>query len=347
VHFTFTEILRLKKRTVLYHFLFWAGIYLVWLLIFRSYSVTLARTVTVEFCYLLFITADFYAVSNLIIPQFLLKKRYALFVTATIAVIALSAWLRSLVAVEMNRYFFHVAAIDLRTLYFNSVINISLWVLLVVAAKMLAERKKTQQELELLEKDRVRNELDYLKAQINPHALFNSLNTVYGHIDKSNKAARNILLQFSELLRYQLYDCSAEKVRLEKEVEYIKNYVAFQRLRKDEKLIVDFEIENLSTGLNIAPFLLVVIIENAFKFVSSFSDRENKIIIKICAKQDILHCVVSNTKEFQQINVDSNSNGIGISNLKRRLSLLYEERHELTTTVEDTFYQTNLMIKLA
>jgi len=98
---------------------------------------------------------------------------------------------------------------------------------------------QTQQQLELLEKERVKNELDYLKAQINPHALFNSLNTIYGHIDKTNQVARNILLHFSELLRYQLYDCSAEKVILEKEVEYVTNYVAFQRLRKNENLVVN------------------------------------------------------------------------------------------------------------
>ena len=143
---------------------------------------------------------------------------------------------------------------------------------------------QTQQQLEFLEKERIKNELDYLKAQINPHALFNSLNTIYGHIDKSNQVARTILLQFSELLRYQLYDCGAEKVSLEKEIEYVKNYVAFQRLRKDEKLVVYLDIGTIEAGLKIAPLLLVVLIENAFKFVSNFSDKENKIVIKICTK---------------------------------------------------------------
>ena len=85
----------------------------------------------------------------------------------------------------------------------------------------------------------MKNELDYLKAQINPHALFDSLYTIYGHMDKTNQVARNILFHFSELLRYQLYDCSADKVILEKEVEYVTNYVAFQRLRKNENLVVN------------------------------------------------------------------------------------------------------------
>jgi len=252
---------------------------------------------TVEFCYLIFITADFYAINNLIVPQFLIKRRYAFFVLATVLIIALSAWLRALVAVQMNLHFFHSAPTDFGTLYLNSVINICLWVLLVTLAKMLIDRIQTQQQLDLLEKERIKNELDYLKAQINPHALLNSLNTIYGHIDKSNQTARNTLLQFSELLKYQLYECSVEKIDLEKEMEYLKNYIAFQRLRKDEKLFVELDIKTIEAGLKIAPLLVVVLIENAFKFVSCFSDKENKIHINIFTKEHLLHCTVINTKE--------------------------------------------------
>ena len=286
------EIIDLKRKTLLYHLLFWAGIYLLWVLIFRSYSVSITKTITIEFCYLIFITSDYYAISNFIIPRFLHKRKYALFVIATLFVIALSSWLRALVALQMNLHFFHPKTrIDFATLYLNSLVNISLWVLLIMIGKMLIDRMQTQQQLELLEKEKIANELNYLKAQINPHALFNSLNTVYGHIDKSNQAARNILLQFSELLRYQLYDCGVEKVSLEKEIEYIKNYVSFQRLRKDEKLIVNLCIGKIQAGLKIAPLLLIVLLENAFKFVSSYSDKENKIDIQIHSKANVLHCL--------------------------------------------------------
>jgi len=275
------------------------------------------------------------------------KRKYALFVSATVFVIAFSAWLRALVALQMNLHFFQTnTVIDFGTLYLNSVVNISLWVLLVTIGKMLIDRMQTQQQLELLEKERVKNELDYLKAQINPHALFNSLNTIYGHIDKTNQVARNILLHFSELLRYQLYDCSAEKVILEKEVEYVRNYVAFQRLRKSENLVVALEIENIEPGLNIAPLLLVVLIENAFKFVSNFSDKENKIAIKIFIAGTNLHSSFFNTKEVQQTASSANSNGIGLVNLKRRLELLYPLKYKLTTNMENDFYETNLTIDL-
>ena len=302
---------------------------------------------TVEFCYLIFITADYYAVNNFIVPHFLLTRKYVLFVFTTIIVITVSAWLRALIAYQMNLYFFHVTQIiDLPTLYLNSLINISLWVLLITIAKMIADRIKTQQQLELLGKERVKSELDYLKAQINPHALFNSLNTIYGHIDKTNKVARNVLLQFSGLLRYQLYDCGAEKVSLEKEIEYIKNYIDFQRLRKDENLRIDFQIEIDEPGLNIAPLLLVVLIENAFKFVSNFSDKENRICIKIYTKGKLLHSSFMNTKELLPAANIKNSSGIGIINLKRRLELLYNERYELRTDNNDDYYEAHLNIDL-
>lgn len=292
-------------------------------------------------------TADFYAINNFIVPHFLFKKKYLFFVSATVIIIAVSAWLRALVAVQMNVHFFHTTPIDFKTLYLNSVVNISLWVLLVTLAKMLIDRIQTQQQLELLEKERVRNELDYLKAQINPHALFNSLNTIYGHIDKSNQVARNILLQFSELLKYQLYECGAEKTDLEKEIAYIQNYVAFQRLRKDDKLIINVEVENITSGLKIAPLLIIVLIENAFKFVSSFPDKENKITIRIFTKENMLHCSVINTKEIQQSANNVNSGGIGIVNLKRRLDLLYPQKYALNMDNEPSFYETNLIINLA
>jgi LytS/YehU family sensor histidine kinase len=276
------------------------------------------------------------------------KRKYTLFIVATLFVIGFSSWLRALVALQMNLHFFRPKTIiDFGTLYLNSVVNISLWVLLVTMGKMLIDRMQTQQQLEFLEKERVKNELDFLKAQINPHALFNSLNTIYGHVEKTNQVARNILLQFSELLRYQLYDCSAEKVILEKEVEYVTNYVAFQRLRKSENLVVNLEIGNIESGLNIAPLLLVVLIENAFKFVSNFSGKENKIAIKIFITDTTLHSSFLNTKEVQQTAASANSNGIGIANLKRRLELLYPQKYKLTTNMENDFYETNLSIDLA
>ncbi len=288
----------MRSRKILFHILWWAAIYGLWVLLFRSYSVAITRTMTIEFCYLLFITADYYAINSFAVPRLLGRKKYSLFVGAVVVTIAVSAALRAWVALFMIRHYFLVGGeIDYAALYLRSFINISLWVLAVTLGRMLVERMQTQQQLEMLEKERIRSELDYLKAQINPHALFNSLNTIYGHIDKHNQVARNILLQFSELLRYQLYDCTAEKVCLQKEIAYIENYVAFQRLRKDERLIVNFKVGQIGQGLKIAPLMLVVLIENAFKFVSNFSDRPNRICIEIFTNGSVIYGSFLNTWE--------------------------------------------------
>lgn len=335
------------NKRIYYHLLFWAAIYLLWIFVFRNYSFSVTKTITVEFCYLLFITADFYIISYLLIPRLLLKRKYVLFFIAAIAVIALSSWLRALVAVQMNAHIFHVVQVPFPVLYFNSVFNIFIWVLLFVAGKTMIDRIQNQRQLELLENEKTMNELAFLKAQINPHALFNSLNTIYGHIDKNNQLARNTLLQFSELLRYQLYDCTSEKVNLGKEIEYIKNYVAFQQLRKDEHLIVNFETENIESSLTIAPLLLVVLIENAFKFVSNFSEKENRIIIRLNMKDSVLHSYVFNTMEKRPFVATTQSNGIGIVNLKRRLDLLYPDKFKFTVNGDTAFYEVNLSINLS
>jgi hypothetical protein len=336
-----------KTRTIFYHSLFWAGIYLLWVLLFRSYSVAITRTMTIEFCYLFFITADYYCITDLIVPKLLLREMHVAFVAAVFLLIAVSAGLRAILALNLNQYFFHPAAYnDYGALYLRSFVNISLWVLLVTLGKMLIDRMQTQQRMEALEKERVKNELDYLKAQINPHALFNSLNTIYGHIDKHNQVARNILLQFSELLRYQLYDCTAEKVSLQKELAYIQNYVAFQRLRKDERLVVHFKAGAIGQGLTIAPLMLVVLIENAFKFVSNFSDKQNKICIEIYTNGTILYASFLNTRELQPADAGK-SNGIGIANLRRRLELLYNKKFALTVNNDYDIYETNLIIDLS
>jgi two-component system LytT family sensor kinase len=337
----------MKSKTVLYHSLFWFCIYLLWIAIFRSYSVAITKTMTVEFCYLIFITADYYIIHSFITPRFLSEKKYTFFISAVLITIVVSAWLRCLTALEMNRHFFNVASLnDFKTLFFNSLFNISLWVLGITLGKMLADRIQTERHLEMLEKDRVKNELDFLKAQINPHALFNSLNTIYGHIDKTNQTARNILLQFSELLRYQLYDCSAEKINLEKEIGYLHNFIAFHRLRKDENLVVDLSMEPVGPDLEIAPLLLVILVENAFKFVSSHTDRENRIHIQLHTKENMLQFCISNTKDSTGNDIMNGSKGIGLANLKRRLELLYPAHYELTVRNQDLFYETILNMDL-
>ena len=127
----------MKKSTVWYHIIFWSGIYLLWVAVFRSYSVAITRTMTIEFCYLLFITTDYYAINLFALPRLLGRKKYGLFVGSVVLVIAISAALRALLALYINEHYFHPGSVvDYGGLYLRSFFNITIWVLAVTLARI-------------------------------------------------------------------------------------------------------------------------------------------------------------------------------------------------------------------
>ena len=204
-----------------------------------------------------------------------------------------------------------------------------------------------QKYVELMEKDKVKNELDFLKAQFNPHFLFNSINSIYGNIDKRNSSARNMLLTFSDMLRYQLYECNTDSISIDREVKYIKNYVALQQTRNAENLVVDLEVDEDLRGFSVAPLLFTAFVENAFKYVSHHENDENRVEISLSKKLDNLVFRVFNTKD-KNYNGGAvmNHGGIGIANVKRRLELLYPYKHELVMSRNDTSYEVVLKLQV-
>src|SRR5579875_3000119 len=225
-----------------------------------------------------------------------------------------------------------------REIFINSLLNIFVWSICLIAATLIIEKIRFQKFLEALEKEKTKNELDFLKAQFNPHFLFNSINSIYGHIDKGNIQARKMLLTFSEMLRYQLYECNTDKIPIEKEINYIKNYVALQQSRKEENLCVQLCVDDKVKGFSIAPMLFIAFIENAFKYVSSDELKENKVnILLYCENEDLVFESL-NTKEKVNGHAVINHKGIGISNVKRRLELLYPNHHQLQIINKDENY---------
>jgi LytS/YehU family sensor histidine kinase len=296
----------------------------------------------------LFITADYYVIVYYLMPRFFKKGWHVWFTLYSAGIIAFSALLRALLSVQMNLHVFNVRApLPFGSLYLTSLLNILIWVEVIVMGKMLADRIYNQQQMAALERERAKHELEFLKAQINPHALFNSLNTIYGHIDKQNQTARNILLKFSGLLRYQLYDCNEDKINLGKEIEYIRNYISFQQIRKEKNLEVEVNIASDSDAYQVAPLMLVILIENAFKFVSCFTGKENKISIRLKADKGRLDFGVRNTTEaIAELTSPFKTGGIGLINLRRRLELLYPGRHNLALKHEGNLYEATLELEL-
>ncbi len=322
---------------------------MAWIFIFRNTSFTLTKTVTIEFCYLIFIALDFYSISYIVIPSLLHRKKYLLFCIVTLAIIFVSALARTGVASFMNEHVFLAGNNQpaFGRVLLNSFINIFIWVQAITWARLAWDKVKSRQHLAAVEKENTQHELNFLKAQVNPHFLFNSLNSIYGHIDRNNKTARNILVKFSEMLRYQLYECSADKVNMGKELQYIRNYVTLQQYRKEEDLVVDLSLDETLSQLDIAPLLLIVFIENAFKYVSSFEQKENKIVISLARQNNTLQCYVFNTVDSHGSHTFESHGGIGISNVKRRLEILYPGKHRLQIAGNENTYEVNLQIDLS
>lgn len=324
----------------------WSLIYLFWVVVLQNRSITLSRTLTVEFCYLLFIAGNYYFHVYYSIPRFLYRKKYVAFAFLLLAGIFVGSFLRTLLALFMTRHVFQPGGKqpDFQTVFFNSLLNICFWVVGIMAVQLIIEKIRFRKYIDTIEKEKTKNELDFLKAQFNPHFLFNSINSIYGHIDKSNPTARKMLLNFSEMLRYQLYECNVDAISIDKEIQYIRNYVALQQIRKEEDVLVKLLIDPEVRGFSIAPLLFIAFIENAFKYVSS-SEEVNSVEILLTKKNDLLLFEVFNTKEKNNGN-PIRHRGIGIANVKRRLELLYPGRHTLHIDDAEKNYWVRLEIQL-
>jgi hypothetical protein len=344
------------------HVLWWIGVYLFWILIFQNRAFTFSRTVTVQFCYLIFIAANYYLSVYITIPRLLYRKKYIAFGAALMGGVLVSALLRVPLAMYLNAHYFApndrgvrgvpsiqgvpgVSQVTFSHVFFNSALNIFIWVILIVAGKLMIDRFRMQQYVAKMEQEKLRTELAFLNAQFNPHFLFNSLNSIYGQIDKTNMAARNMLLTFSDMLRYQLYECNTELISIDKELAYIRNYVALQQARKDERLIVNLEMGRDVQGFSIAPLLFMAFIENAFKYAGYCEERENRIDISFQRRDDGLYFSTFNTRESNDRNGLPNK-GIGIANAKRRLELLYPGKYRLDIDDREQTFTVSLKIDL-
>ena len=193
--------------------------------------------------------------------------------------------------------------------------------------------------------EKARNELSALKGQINPHFLFNNLNTIYSMAEKGDQRTKEVILQLSDFLRYVLYDTSSDKIDLEKEVEIIKTYVGLQkeRITKNTTEVI-LKIEGDFTGAQIAPLLLLPLAENCFKHGIGKSHGTIEIDIQYSGHE--LHFSTRNSIERRENPLNQNEGGIGILNVEKRLNLLYPSKHQLKFTDQAGLFNVDMTIGL-
>jgi len=336
-----------QKRTW-YNILLWIGLYLLWVVVFQKRAFSFSRTMTIQFCYLLFIAGNYYFNVYYVVPVFLYRKKFAAFALLFLAGIVAASLLRVPLATYLSQHYFAPGKPPpgLSQLFFNSLINIFIWTICLVAGKLIVDRIRFQKYIEVIEKEKMKNELDFLKAQFNPHFLFNSINSIYGNINKSNSTAREMLLIFSEMLRYQLYECNTSVISIEKEISYIRNYISLQQIRKPENLSIQLNVSEDVRGITIAPLIFMAFIENSFKYVSNHEDRLNEVQISLARSNNQLFFKTFNTKENVNGREMIDPGGIGIANVKRRLELLYPDKHALMIQNNDHSFEVMLNLEV-
>ena len=193
-----------------------------------------------------------------------------------------------------------------------------------------------------LENQRLSAELAFLKSQINPHFLFNSLNSIYSLAYQRSETTPEAILKLSEIMRYMLYECNDNKVDLASELQYLQNYIDLQKIRFGNKAFIDFKIDGKVETQQIVPLLLIAFIENAFKHgVASNPQTPIRLLIEV--DEAHLHFFMQNKKHT---NNRDESGGIGLNNVKRRLDLLYPGKYNLDIRDERDTYTVELSLVL-
>ena len=343
----------IANNRILTHILFWAGMILLNILVYGSYEDQYGRQLYLELAGLpasLFVA---YVNMCLLYPKFLIQKKYAAYIISVIVLLFAGSVLNrflylSFVAPE---YFPNELQIPLFMLY--RILKTMLWglnpiVLLTSGIKLFKQWYNQEQHSQELAREKLSAELNYLKGQVHPHFLFNTLNNLYSLSLQKSDATPKVVLKLSELMSYMLYDSQAASVSLGKEINHIKNYTELEKIRYGNRLDVSLNVSGDVNGKQIAPLLLIPFVENAFKHGVSNETDNAWVTIDIKVKDELLAVKVENSRSNGLTTSEASGykNGIGLQNVARRLELLYNNNYELKMEKEADRYLVDLKITL-
>ena len=278
-----------------------------------------------------------------LMPRFLYKKKYWQFFGFVVLIVALVIGVEE---VFLEQIFFPGSQ---KASSFPGVVFSLLEVLPVITIlsgfKFGWDALRKQEQIEELQSAVKESELEFLRSQINPHFLFNNLNNLYSHALEGSTKTPGIILELSGLLRYMLYECKEKFVSLEKEVEQLNNFIKLSKLQIEDRGMVQFDTKGIEPGFRIAPLILIVFIENAFKHSQAGQSENIEIDISLEMKANTLHFYCANNYVPNE-GMDTVAGGIGLKNVQKRLDLLYPDKHNLTIDESHNLYKVNLSIEL-
>lgn len=341
-----------NKSSIVVHLIFWLFMVMICAMaIFSNEQKMSFYQMVVHFGYFGLINLSvFYINYTLLIPQLVKeRKKYGLYVISILALLVFMAVLKTLVAVLYSDIVLTYRNGDGSKMFteipqyvFRAVFTSGFFIVVSSLVKFAVDWFGNERVQRQLESERKDMELQFLKSQLNPHFLFNSLNNIYSlAYQKSDKTA-DAVLKLSEIMRYMIYESNDSWVSLSKEIEYVKSYVELQRLRFKDGAAVELNIQGEIDDQPIVPLILISFVENAFKHGVA-NDYKDPIKINLIANQKILHFSITNKKN--NYNKDE-VGGVGLNNVERRLQLLYPERYKLNIVNTATHYTSELMLDI-
>jgi len=292
----------------------------------------------------------FYANYLIFVPYILLKRKLLLYIVVSILFLALFNYISteflSNLAPGFNDRVRPLNDRPRETFRFRHALPIvfSLTIYLLGAIfSLVVHFYKRDRLSKALENEQKEIKLQFLRNQLNPHFLFNSLNSIYALVRSKSDDAPEAVITLSELMRYMLYEAGNEQVTLEKEINYIKNYIALQRLRLRNTEAVKLNIKGETRNLKIYSLLLISFIENAFKYGTDYKGNTH-IDIKIVVDNNKLTLNVENIIGLYKR--DDKNSGVGLENIKNQLNYLYKNNHELTIEEDSSYYRVFLTLNL-
>ncbi len=286
---------------------------------------------------------------ELLLPQLLFKKRTITFFITYIILILFFAFFQRLIDnyIILRYYltFWKIEPLFSAPVFLYNVSKLQFVVTIPVAFKLFYHLAEEKNKVQTILSEKLQAELSSLRNQFHPHFLFNVLNSLYSKILLKSDDSADIVLKISDLLRFSLYEINNKSIYLHNEIDYLKNYIALQQLRFDGELQLSFCVYGAIENQTIEPFLILPFIENSYKYCL---DENNKgwitIAINISADELIIKIENSLPENFIA-RIENESSGIGIANVKRRLELLYPEKHILTIKNEASSFFVSLKLK--
>ena len=341
---------KIVPKTILFHLLFWIGVWFFFYYFFSYNSDDKVYITWFSSCLLPVTMMVTYFLIYFLIPKYLLTKKYLLFILYSFYTAVFSSYIIVLVLYGCLIFLlsFNVAVMPPMSKNFLFILILVFLVSGIVSFisllnhnfKMLSKNRELQNKILETQLQLKEQELHYLKMQIHPHFLFNTLNTIYGFALKQSVQTPEIILKLSNLLDYILYQVSKPRVSLKEEIMHIKEYIDLEKIRFKDSLKVYFDSDEIDESIEIAPMLLIPFVENAFKHGNLLDGfLQIKVEIRLLNRQ--LNFSIGNTYLNRG---EEKGGGIGLKNIEKRLELNYKGKYNLDNQIEKNWYYSKLTI---